>query len=286
MKNDLFIFLQYILPQAITSRLVAKLADSENYHIKNYLINLAIKKFKINLEEAKETDINKYKSFNEFFIRELKDNIRALSQDKNIISSPAEGSLTQFGIIDNNNLIQAKNKLFSLDSLIAKTSTTNFTNFATIYLSPKDYHRVHMPIDGKLKKMVYIPGKLFSVNKITTNKIDNIFAKNERLICYFDTNIGEIAIIFVGALLVAGIETVWHGKVVPNYYKNIQTWDYDNSKFNIQFKKGETIGWFNFGSTVIILTPNNNIHFKFDTNQKNIKIKVNQDLATISKTIN
>ncbi|APD50038.1 archaetidylserine decarboxylase [Francisella hispaniensis] len=283
MKNNLFIFLQYLLPHAITSRLVSKLADSKNKIIKNYLINLAIKKFKINLAEAKETDLNKYKSFNDFFIRELKDDLRPISDNKNVISSPADGVLSHFGIINNNSLIQAKGKLFSLESLIATSSTTNFTKFATIYLSPKDYHRVHMPIDGKLTKMVYIPGKLFSVNKITADRIDNLFAKNERLICYFDTIIGEIAVIFVGALLVAGIETVWHGKIAPNYYKDIQTWDYSCDKFNIKFNKGDILGWFNFGSTVILLTSGNSVNFKFKESQNNIKIQVNQDLALITE---
>lgn len=283
MKNNLFIFLQYLLPHAITSRLVSKLADSKNKIIKNYLINLAIKKFKINLAEAKETDLSKYKSFNDFFIRELKDDLRPISDNKNVISSPADGVLSHFGTINNNSLIQAKGKLFSLESLIATSSTTNFTKFATIYLSPKDYHRVHMPIDGKLTKMVYIPGKLFSVNKITADRIDNLFAKNERLICYFDTIIGEIAVIFVGALLVAGIETVWHGKIAPNYYKDIQTWDYSCDRFNIKFNKGDILGWFNFGSTVILLTSGNNVNFKFKESQNNIKIQVNQDLALITE---
>ncbi|ABI82435.1 phosphatidylserine decarboxylase [Francisella tularensis] len=283
MRDNLFIYLQYLLPHTLTSRLVSKLADSENKIIKNHLIKLAIKKFNINLVEAKETDISKYKSFNDFFIRELKDDLRPISNDKNVISSPADGVLSQFGTITDNSLIQAKGKLFSLESLIASSSTTSFTKFATIYLSPKDYHRVHMPIDGKLTKMVYIPGKLFSVNKITTSKVDNLFAKNERLICYFDTIIGEIAVIFVGALLVAGIETVWHGKIAPNYYKDIQTWDYNSAKFNIKFNKGDILGWFNFGSTVIILTSGNNVSFKFEENKNNIKIQVNQDLALITE---
>lgn len=281
MKENLFIFLQYIIPHGLSSRLVGKLADSKNKTLKNFLINLAIKKFNIDVDEAKETNIENYASFNEFFIRELKDGIRPLNKDKNIISSPADGILSQFGEIKDNTLIQAKGKSFNLDDLIAKSSSTAFTNFATVYLSPRDYHRVHMPINGKLTKMVYIPGKLFSVNNTTTSKINDLFAKNERLICYFDTNIGEVAVIFVGALLVAGIETTWHGKVAPNYYSTIQTWDYSQKEFDIQFKKGDTLGWFNFGSTVIVLTPGEKVSFKFkDTNSK---IKVNQDLALIAE---
>ncbi|WP_395167460.1 archaetidylserine decarboxylase [Francisella salimarina] len=281
MKDKLFIFLQYIIPHSLTSRLVSRLAESKNRHLKNYLINLAIKKFKINIDEAKETDINKYSSFNNFFIRELKDGLRPISSDKKVISSPADGVLSEFGDITNGSLIQAKGKTFTLKALIADSSTTNFTKFATIYLSPKDYHRVHMPIDGKLTKMVFIPGKLFSVNQTTAKNVDNLFAKNERLVCYFNTEIGEVAVIFVGALLVAGIETVWHGKVAPSYYRDVQTWDYNSDNFNIEFKKGDTLGWFNFGSTVIILTPNDSI--TFCQSENNTEISVNQDLALIAE---
>ncbi|AEI36789.1 archaetidylserine decarboxylase [Francisella salina] len=281
MKDKLFIFLQYIIPHSLTSRLVSRLAESKNRHLKNYLINLAIKKFKINIDEAKETDINKYSSFNNFFIRELKDGLRPISSDKKVISSPADGVLSEFGNITNGSLIQAKGKTYTLKALIADSSTTNFTKFATIYLSPKDYHRVHMPIDGKLTKMVYIPGKLFSVNQTTAKNVDNLFAKNERLVCYFNTEIGEVAVIFVGALLVAGIETVWHGKVAPSYYRDVQTWDYNSDNFNIEFKKGDTLGWFNFGSTVIILTPNDSI--TFCQSENNTEISVNQDLALIAE---
>ncbi|MED7789539.1 archaetidylserine decarboxylase [Francisella sp. 19X1-34] len=279
MKDNLFIFLQYLLPHGLTSRLVSNLAESKNKAIKNYLINLAIKKFKINIDEAKETDPNNYLSFNDFFTRELKNGVRPINTDPTIITSPADGVLSEFGNIENGTLIQAKGKSFTLESLIANNSHSDFTKFATIYLSPKDYHRVHMPIDGKLTKMVYIPGKLYSVNKLTTSKIDNLFAKNERLVCYFDTQIGEVAVIFVGALLVAGIETVWHGKVAPSYYKDIQTWDYSSDNYNIEFKKGDTIGWFNYGSTVIVLTPGEKVSFNFEENNSNIN--VNQDLAFI-----
>ena len=279
MKDKVFIFMQYLLPQSLISRFVGRFADSENKLLKNFLINIAIKKFKINMSEAKSSNIEDYKSFNDFFIRELKNGVRPLNIDSKIISSPADGVLSEFGEIKNNTLIQAKGKSFSLKSLIVDSSLTNFSNFATVYLSPRDYHRVHMPIDGRLTKMVYVPGKLFSVNKTTADNIDNLFAKNERLVCFFDTKIGEVAVIFVGALLVAGIETVWHGKVAPNYYSKVQAWNYDSNDYKLNFKKGDTLGWFNFGSTVIVLLPENDISFKFkDTSSA---IQVNQDLAVV-----
>ena len=149
---------------------MVKLADSKNKKIKNYLINLAIKKFKINVEEAAIQDLEEYNTFNEFFIRKLKDEVRPLDSNERSITSPADGILSEFGDITDKTLIQAKGKTFSLKSLIADSSDTDFTKFATVYLSPRDYHRVHMPIDGKLTKMVYIPGKLFSVNQTTTKK--------------------------------------------------------------------------------------------------------------------
>ncbi|RUS69951.1 hypothetical protein EGW08_022293, partial [Elysia chlorotica] len=246
--------------------------------IKNYLINLAIKTFEINISEAESDDINSYPTFNAFFTRKLKDGVRPLEANSSILSSPADGVLSEFGKIEDKTLIQAKKRDYSLEKLIVKSSDTNFTDFATIYLSPKDYHRVHMPIDGKLTKMVYIPGKLFSVNKTTTNNIDEIFTKNERLVCYFDTAIGEVAVIFVGALLVAGIETVWHGKVAPSYYKEPKEWNYTDG-YNLEYKKGDTLGWFNFGSTVVMLFPDNKIDMLFE--KKNSEIQVNQSLAKI-----
>ena len=280
MKDKLFILMQHCLPQAFLSRLVSKLADCQNKKVKNFLIKLAIKKFKIKIDDAKSNDINDYYSFNNFFIRELKDGIRPLNNDENIICSPADGKLTQFGEITHKKLIQAKGKNFHLKSLIAKSSEIDFNQFATIYLSPKDYHRVHMPIDGQLTKMVYIPGKLFSVNDTTTEYIDDLFAKNERLVCYFDTVIGEVAVIFVGALLVAGIETVWHGKIAPTYYNDIQIWEYPKDKYDLRFKKGEQLGWFNFGSTVVMLFPRTKgFNYKFNESSA---IKVNQDLIKIS----
>lgn len=281
MKDNLFIYFQYMIPHGLTSRLVSKLAESRNKALKNYLINLAIKKFKINIEEAKSSNLDDYATFNEFFIRELKGELRPLNRSSKIISSPADGVLSEFGKIENNTLIQAKGRDFSLEALIADSSSTNFTDFATVYLSPSDYHRVHMPIDGKLTKMVYIPGKLFSVNKTTASRIDNLFAKNERLVCYFETTIGEVAVIFVGALLVAGIETKWHGKIAPNYYRSVQEWSYDSKEYNLEYKKGDEIGLFNFGSTIIFLAPDNKISFQFD--DKDSAIQVNQDLALITE---
>ncbi len=275
LKDTFFLYSQKILPQTLLSRLVGKLANCQQHHIKETLIKLAIKRFQINLDDALLQNIRDYKSFNDFFTRKLKPESRPINHDSKAIISPADGKITQAAKIDLGRVIQAKGKYFTVDALTAKTHTTNYTDFAVIYLAPKDYHRVHMPIDGTLTRMSYIPGKLFSVNELTAQNIDNLFAKNERLICYFDTDIGEIAVIFVGAMLVAGIETVWHKMVAPNYYNSIQHFDYQGQ--NIHFRKGDEIGLFNFGSTIITLFPENKIAF----NDNLSEIKMGQKIAQI-----
>ena len=256
-KDTLFLTLQKILPQACLSRLAGKLANCENITIKNKLIDLAIKRFNIDLGDALIENPTSYISFNDFFTRKLKPEARPIDKSHQSIISPADGKITQAGKITEDKLIQAKGKYFSLKALTADTAKENYTDFSVIYLSPSDYHRVHMPIDGRLTRMTYIPGKLFSVNELTAENIDGLFAKNERLVCYFDTEIGEIAVIFVGAMLVAGIETVWHKLVAPNYYSKITHFDYQHQ--NLYFNKGDEIGLFNFGSTIITLFPDNKV---------------------------
>lgn len=257
MLNDkYFILLQRLLPQALLSRLIGKIANSNNSFIKNYLINLAIRKFKIDLSDSVGETPDFYSSFNDFFTRKLKQNARIIDADKSSIISPADGTIVQYGPIKHDTLIQAKQKTFTARALLA-AEKPNFTDFAIIYLAPKDYHRVHMPLDGRLTKMTYIPGRLFSVNATTSKHIEQLFAKNERVVCYFDTIIGEVAIVLVGALFVASIVTKWHHTVAPNYITKLHTWEYHDQ--NITFKKGDEIGYFNFGSTVICLFPHNKV---------------------------
>lgn len=274
-KDTLFLTLQKILPQACLSRLAGKLANCENTTIKNRLIHLAMKRFKIELTDALIDDPTRYTSFNDFFTRRLKPEARPLDPNNQSIISPADGKITQTGKITEGKLIQAKGKYFSLKALTAETAKETYTDFSVIYLSPSDYHRVHMPMDGKLTRMTYIPGKLFSVNELTAENIDGLFAKNERLICYFETDIGEVAVIFVGAMLVAGIETVWHKLVAPNYYSKITHFDY--SQQNLFFHKGDEIGLFNFGSTIITLFPDNKVAWQ---EHKTRKISMGQAIAS------
>lgn len=274
-KDTLFLTSQKILPQAFLSRLAGKLANCENNFVKNRLIELAIHRFKINLNEALIENPKAYTSFNDFFIRKLKPEARVIDQSIDSIISPADGRIMQSGKITDGKLIQAKGKNFSLQALTANTQTEEYTDFVVIYLSPSDYHRVHMPLDGKLSRMTYIPGKLFSVNKVTAENIEGLFAKNERLVCYFNTAIGEVAVIFVGAMLAAGIETVWHKLVAPNYYKKVTHFNY--KEYSSYFKKGDEIGLFNFGSTVITLFPNH----KTALHEALTDIKMGEIIATI-----
>lgn len=261
-----FIVLQIILPKHLLSRIIAKAADSENYFLKKILINLAIDAFNINVDEAISSKPKDYRNFNDFFMRQLKEGARSIDDKPNNIASPCDGEVSQCGSIEKDCLIQAKGKYFNLKTLVGgdEKLAEKFINgqFATIYLSPKDYHRVHMPCDGQLKNSIYVPGELFSVNKTTAEHIQGLFARNERLVNIFESPKGSMASIMVGAMLVAGIETVWSGQVVPPV-SAISTFNADE-KEKIKLSKGEEMGRFKFGSTVILLFPENTIQWNED----------------------
>lgn len=264
LRDQLFIYLQYCLPQHALSRLVGYLAASKIPWLKDRLIKTFSHFFAVDMSEAIPNDPEKYASFNEFFTRPLKPGARPIDPDPTIIVSPADGAISELGLIQNNPdtsdsnssvLIQAKGHYYSLQALLAndKKLTEQFANgaFATIYLSPKDYHRVHMPFTGTLTKTIYVPGNLFSVNQTTANNVPGLFARNERLICIFDTAIGPMAVILVGAMIVAGIETVWGGQVAPQPKSPTHM---DISK-PITLAKGDEMGRFKLGSTAIVLFP-------------------------------
>ncbi|MGY8817067.1 MAG: archaetidylserine decarboxylase [Pseudomonadales bacterium] len=252
LRSEWFAALQRILPQHTLSRIGSFLAEAKNPWLKNLLINLFIRVYDINLDEAKSASPNEYQNFNDFFTRALKEDARPVNSNDAVIVCPADGIVSQMGAIREGNIFQAKGKYFSSSSLLGADDedSRRFLNgdFITIYLSPKDYHRVHMPIDGELLYTRYIPGKLFSVNLTTTKHIDGLFAKNERLVCIFKTPAGLCAVVLVGAMMVAGIESVWHGHYHPNTLVINQ---FDSQ--NVRLKKGEEMGRFKFGSTVIVM---------------------------------
>ena len=259
-RAELFVALQRLLPKHALSRLIAKLAESKNIWLKNVLINRAIKTFDINMDEAISDDLASYDSFNAFFTRQLKPEARPLDKGAKVITSPADGVISQAGKIMKNKVLQAKNVDYSLARLVGDSNQAkHYENgiFSTIYLSPKDYHRVHIPADGQLLNSRYIPGELFSVNQQTAEMVPNLFARNERLVCEFKSaQLGHFSVIFVGAMLVAGIETVWGGMEKPGPGAVRET---DHSDQEIYFFKGAEIGRFKFGSTVILLFPENSV---------------------------
>lgn len=259
--EKMFVLLQHCLPQHLLSRLTGLLADSEIPWLKSALIKHFINYFNVDMSEAIEPNYQHYASFNQFFTRALIANARPTDTTEKGIASPADGAISEIGHIDQDKILQAKGQNYSLTKLLGGDTSLSQTftdgDFATIYLSPKDYHRVHMPLDGKLIKTIYIPGKLFSVNQTTANNVSNLFARNERLVCIFDTPAGPMAMILVGAMIVAGIATVWAGQATPQT-KHITTVDYSQP---IALNKGDEMGRFKLGSTVILLFANGRIHW-------------------------
>ena len=256
LKQKLFILLQYVVPQHTVSRIAGMLTDSPIPWLKNALINKAIKTFNVNMTEAAEPNPKQYATFNAFFTRSLADGVRPIDADENSVVSPADGQISEMGSIQQGQLLQAKGKSFSLNQLLGGDAelTDAFTDgsFMTVYLSPKDYHRVHMPWGGTLKSMTYVPGALFSVNQTTAEQVDGLFARNERVICSFDTDKGPMVVILVGAMIVGSIETVWAGQVSPPK-RQLTTVNYQQPQEPPAFEKGDEMGRFKMGSTAIIL---------------------------------
>ena len=256
LKAEWFVALQRVLPQHLLSRLGSSLAEARAPWLKNFLIKQFINTYNIDMDEAISDDFDDYEHFNAFFTRALKEGVRSIDETESSIVVPADGTVSQVGVIEEGNIFQAKGKSFSTISLLGADDADSQRflngNFITIYLSPKDYHRVHMPVSGELIYTRYIPGKLFSVNDTTTQYIDGLFAKNERLVCMFETPVGRCAVILVGAMMVAGIESVWHGHYQPN---TVVTEDFSNKTDDesVTLKKGEEMGRFKFGSTAILL---------------------------------
>jgi len=265
-KEALTTLPQYILPHHALSRMMSTLTHSENKLWKNLMIKQVIRHFGVNMNEALVQDIDAYKSFNHFFTRELTPGARPLTSEKHAIACPADGSVSQAGTINGGNIFQAKGKSFTTIDLLGgspeRAQPFNDGMFTTIYLSPKDYHRLHMPITGTLTEMVHIPGRLFSVNKATTNSVAGLFARNERVAAIFDTEAGPMALVLVGAIFVSSIETVWHGVVTPPTLSSVQNWNYQDTGPTLN--TGEEMGRFNMGSTIIVLFSKNKVHWNHD----------------------
>lgn len=250
--------LMHLLPHHLLSRLMLYATRLRVVFLKNLFIDHFTRLYNIDLSQAVLENRDDYASFNAFFTRELKPELRPLETDPNAIVCPADGTISQFGKILAGELIQAKGKNFTLVNLLGlgQQDHKHFERgeFATIYLSPADCHRLYMPMDGTLTRMVHVPGRLFSVNQQSAETIPDLFARNERVIVYFQTSVGMMAFIMVGAIFVSSIETVWSGVVTPPSSQCIRSWNYpQHGEGSVTLKKGEEVGRFNMGSTVILL---------------------------------
>ena len=274
---------QYIMPQLYLTQLAGWFAQQKWGAVTHFVIKVFAKKYNVDMSEAKKENFSDYESFNQFFIRELKDDARKINENPTALCLPADGRVSQIGHIDDERLLQAKGHFFSLSDLLAgdEELVHTFKNgeFATIYLSPRDYHRVHMPCDATLRKMIYVPGDLFSVNPFLAEHVPNLFARNERVICVFDTAFGPMVQILVGATITASMSTVWAGVINPPRTGEVKVWTYQGDNA-IKLTKGQEMGAFQLGSTVINLFPANSVtlaeHLEVD-----VPVKMGEILATM-----
>lgn len=249
------------LPQHVLSKIVGWLATREWGLLTQWTIRFFIFHYGIDMQEAEYSDIRRYPSFNIFFTRHLKREWRPITIEPDAIASPVDGVISEIGLITGDKIIQAKNRYYTVAELIGDSFRANLFlegNFFTVYLAPKNYHRIHMPMDGRLLEMVHIPGELFSVNPASVQTTPRLFARNERAVCLFETETSLMAIVLVGAILVGSINTVWHGTVasIPGRFVV-----HDYLDKNLRFKRGDEIGHFKMGSTVILLFPKNTIQW-------------------------
>ncbi len=281
MKTKIYTIIQYILPHKLLSRLVYWLMRVRIKWLKNFIIKRIAKSYKVNMDEAISSNLDDYPHFNAFFTRQLKSGVRPIDNSKDAVISPVDGAISQCGDINQGQIFQAKGFDFSVKELLACNDETaqyyQDGKFATIYLSPKDYHRMHAPVDCTVIKTVHVPGRLFSVAKWTAENIPRLFARNERLVCYLDTEFGQVAYILVGAIMVSSMETVFNGLVTPPYAKQVTDVPLIG---NTKLKKGDEVGRFNMGSTVILLFPPGATALENNLAENKV-VKLGEKIATI-----
>lgn len=266
--DDLFVASQYLAPQHLLSRAIGRLADSTYAPFKNQFIRWFVRRYQVDLTEALREHPEDYSSFNDFFTRALKPGARTFVEGADELACPVDGTISQLGPIEHGRIFQAKGRDYSLVELLggdlALAEPFAGGDFATIYLSPRDYHRIHMPLDGTLKTMVHVPGDLFSVNPVTAEKVPNLFARNERVVAVFETALGPMALVLVGAMIVASVETVWAGQVAPRQ-RRVTTVHYGaEAAQTVHLARGEEMGRFKLGSTVVLLFPKGRIQWNPD----------------------
>jgi phosphatidylserine decarboxylase len=281
----LFVSMQYLLPQHALSRIIHRVMRIEIPGIKNLLIRWFVGQFKVDLSEAQRTRPEDYASFNDFFTRSLDEDARSVVFGTHNLVSPVDGKVSELGDIHGDRILQAKGTSYTVGELLGgdQELANEFLGgeFATLYLAPANYHRIHMPLTGKLHTMTYIPGKLFSVNEATVRGVPGLFARNERVVCNFETEHGPMVMVLVGAIFVGSIETVWAGEITPGGPDTLTRTSYQTDK-PIRLVQGEEMGRFNMGSTVILLMPKGKCDW-LDNLQAGSPIQMGELLATIGK---
>ena len=261
MSDRLAVLPQYLLPKQALTALAGRIAGAQAGRLTTQLIAWFVRRYQVKMSEAANPDIASYASFNDFFTRALKDGARPLASADLIC--PVDGAISQFGTIKGKQIFQAKGHDYSSTALLggdaALAAHFDDGSFATLYLSPKDYHRIHMPCSGRLQRMIYVPGELFSVNPTTARAVPGLFARNERVVCLFESASGPFALVLVGATIVGSMATVWHGVVNAERGGELREWRYDDQAVNLQ--QGAEMGRFLLGSTVVLLFPEGPLNF-------------------------
>ena len=260
MSDRLSVLPQYFIPKQALTALAGRIASARGGRLTTRLIKWFVGRYGVNMAEAANPDISSYATFNDFFTRSLKSNARPLAPAD--LVCPVDGAISQFGPMVGDQIFQAKGHSYSSTALVggdaALAARFEGGSFATLYLSPKDYHRIHMPCEGRLSRMIYVPGELFSVNPTTARGVPGLFARNERVVCVFESVHGPFVLVLVGATIVGSMATVWHGVVNPPRAGEIRTWNYE---LELVLKQGEEMGRFLLGSTVVMLFPKGPLAF-------------------------
>ena len=264
MRDRLAVLPQYLMPKLALTRFAGWVATREAGGLTTRLIQWFVKRYRVNMAEAADPDIRNYQSFNEFFTRALKVDARPIG--KADLVCPVDGAISQFGAVRRGEIFQAKGHRYSATSLVggdaALAAQFDDGHFATLYLSPRDYHRIHMPCDGRLTRMIHVPGALFSVNPTTTRGVPGLFARNERVVCVFESSRGPFVLVLVGATIVGSMATVWHGVVNPPRLGRVREWTYAEGR--VALAQGQEMGRFLLGSTVVMLFPPGRTEFNTD----------------------
>jgi len=264
-KDKIFAFIQMLLPHHFLSSIMYKITRIEMKWFKNFFITKFIGIYDVDMSQAQNENVQNFKCFNEFFTRPLKPEARPIAEGEKTILSPVDGTVSEIGRIKSGQIFQAKGKNYSLETLVGGSpERAQFYEdgyFATLYLSPRDYHRIHMPISGHIREMVHVPGRLFSVSPSTARSVNSLFARNERVVAGFSTDAGPMAMILVGAIFVSSMETVWAGTITPPNGKNLRQWSYDTQD-PINLERADEMGRFNMGSTVILLFSKDSIQWE------------------------